>query len=91
MIKILFNRNKKLNKEGKGLISFSITLNGNRKYISSEFYVFPKDWDDKKCEVRKSDPNYLKINRRLADGKPTRRGWFFDEVIKFDDLKPKKK
>ncbi len=31
------------------------------------------------------------INRRLADGKPTRRGWFFDEVIKFDDLKPKKK
>lgn len=69
MIKILFNRNKKLNKEGKGLISFSITLNGNRKYISSEFYVFPKDWDEKKCEVRKSDPNYLKINRALKDTK----------------------
>ncbi len=69
MIKILFNRKKKLNKEGKGLISFSITLNGNRKYISSEFYVFPKDWDDKKCEVRKSDPNYLKINRALKDTK----------------------
>lgn len=69
MIKILFNRNKKLNKECKGLISFSITLYGNRKYISSEFYVFPKDWDDKKCMVKKTDPNYLKINRAVKDTK----------------------
>lgn len=69
MINFVFNRLNKLNKDGKGAITFSITLDGRRKYIASKFYVFPSDWDEKKQEVRKSNPDYLQINRALRNTK----------------------
>ena len=69
MINFVFNRLKKLNKDGKGAITFSVTLDGKRKYIASKFYVYPSDWDDKRQEVRKTNPDYLKINRALRTTK----------------------
>ena len=44
---LVFNRKKQLNKEGKGLIQLEIYLDRKRKYISTEIYVKPEEWNEK--------------------------------------------
>lgn len=69
MITFIFNRLNKLDREGKGRISFQITARGERKYLKSDFCILPEEWDKGKSEVNKKNPHYIAINKALREKK----------------------
>ena len=54
--KVIFNRKKKLNKDGKALIQIECYLNGKRKYLSSGIKIEPIYWNNKNSIVKKTIP-----------------------------------
>jgi len=63
--KLVYNRKKQLNKKGEAVVQIEIYLNGKRKYISTEIYLKPSEWNDKKSEVDNSRPNCNELNHCL--------------------------
>ncbi|NVO03421.1 MAG: site-specific integrase [Bacteroidetes bacterium] len=57
---VLFQTNK--NKAGESPLYIRITKDRKIKYVSLGVNIFPKDWDEVHCKVKKSHPNYLRIN-----------------------------
>lgn len=60
-----YNWRNKLNSEGKAAIDIRITKGKDRKYFSTNYYIEPRFWDEKKCEVKKTHPKFQSINARL--------------------------
>lgn len=46
--RIVYNRKKRLNAEGKALLQVEAYLKGKRIYFSTNIYLTPKQWDNKK-------------------------------------------
>ena len=64
--KIVFNRKKKLNKEGKALIQIECYLNGKRKYLSTGIKIDPMYWNKTHRIVRKNHPTSVELNRIIS-------------------------
>lgn len=44
--RVLFNRKKTLNKEGKALVQIEALLNKRKMYVSTNVYILPHQWDE---------------------------------------------
>ena len=64
--RLVFNRKKKLNGQGKALIQVELYLNGSKIYISTQIYVFPHQWDNKRKRIV-SHPQMDELNRMLDE------------------------
>lgn len=63
----VFNRKKRLNKEGKALIQIECYLNGKNKYFSTSIYIEPKYWNSKTKNLKTEYPNAIKLNKQIAE------------------------
>lgn len=50
--RIVYNRKKRLNAEGKALLQVEAYLKGKRIYFSTNIYLIPKQWDNKKKMIK---------------------------------------
>lgn len=63
---LVYNRKKRLNKKGMALVQVEAYLNGKRKYFSTNVYLRPEQWNNKKLIVRKH-PNAAALNRMIRE------------------------
>ena len=49
--RLVYNRAKHLNAEGKALLQIEAYLNGKRMYFTTHIYLAPKQWSEKKKQV----------------------------------------
>lgn len=64
--RLVYNRKKKLNKQGKALIQVEIYQNRRKVYISTGIYVNPRQWDNYRCEIT-LHPHAEELNRMLEE------------------------
>ena len=64
--RLIFNRKRKLNSEGKALIQIEAYLNGRKIYFSSHIYIKPENWSNQKREVI-NHPHHAELNRLLYE------------------------
>ncbi len=64
--KIVYNRKRKLNKEGKALVQLQVCLQRKQRFFSTGIYLIPKQWDASKRQV-KNHPNQIRLNKQLRD------------------------
>lgn len=64
--KIVYNRKRKLNKEGKALLQLQVCLQRKQRFFSTGIYLIPKQWDESKKQV-KNHPNQIRLNKQLRD------------------------
>lgn len=50
--RIVYDRKKSLNAEGKALLQVEAYLKGKRIYFSTNIYLTPKQWDNKKKMIK---------------------------------------
>jgi len=68
--KLLFNRKKKLNKKGEGLIEVEIYISSsNRSLRSTGVWVNPKFWDNKNKVVKAKHPQAQVLNAEIQTKK----------------------
>ena len=53
---LVFNRKKRLNSEGKALIQVEAYQNRQKMYFSTNVYVRPNQWDQKRRRVKNHLP-----------------------------------
>jgi integrase len=63
--KIVFNRLKKLNRDGTGLVQIECYLEGKRKYVSTGIKIKPDYWDQKNGRVKNNHEQFIQLNRLL--------------------------
>ncbi|GEM54262.1 hypothetical protein B0A58_13005 [Flavobacterium branchiophilum NBRC 15030 = ATCC 35035] len=63
----IYNRTKKLNKDGKALIQIECYLNGKRKYFSTNIYVEPSNWNAKTHKIKTDYTNAIKLNKQITE------------------------
>jgi len=61
---LVFNRKKKLRKDGTALIQIRAYLSGENKYFSTGIYVLPKQWDVKNKQISKH-PQQSQLNNQI--------------------------
>lgn len=61
---VVFNRKKSLLSNGSALIQVEAYLNGRKKYFSTNIYITPEQWDNKRKKI-KNHPNDLKLNKQI--------------------------
>ena len=59
----IFNRNKKLNSEGKGLVQIECYLDRKRKYLSTGIKIEPIYWNSKLNIIKNNHPEHIELNR----------------------------
>lgn len=64
-LSLIFNRKKQLNKEGKALIQICAYHLGKRKYFSTDIYIKPKEWDQKRGKINNYHPDHHELNDEL--------------------------
>ena len=64
--RLVYNRKKKLNKEGKALIQVEAYLEKKKIYFSTHLYIFPRQWDAKHGQIV-SHPQEEELNRMLDE------------------------
>ena len=64
--KLVFNRNKRLNADGKALVQVEAYLNRQKAYFSTKVYLKPNQWDQERRRVVKH-PNKDELNCYMAD------------------------
>lgn len=47
----VYNRQRKLNSQGKALLQIEAYLSGKRAYFSTHIYLTPQQWNEKRCKV----------------------------------------
>lgn len=62
---VLYKFNKK--KDGTCPLAIRIIQNRKQRYIFLEHYLNEKDWDSENSKVRKSNPNYKRLNNFLRN------------------------
>ena len=74
-----YNYRNKLNAEGKAQIVIRISVGKEKKYFNTGYWIEPHFWDEKKAEVKKTYPNFQKINQRLNYRKkfPPSHSWYW--------------
>lgn len=64
-LSFVFNRKKQLNKEGKALIQICAYHLGKRKYFSTDIYIKPKEWDQKRGKINNNHSDHNELNDEL--------------------------
>ena len=64
--RLVFNRKKQLNKEGKALIQVEAYLDKKKIYFSTHLYIYPWQWDMKRRLIV-SHPQEEDLNRMLDE------------------------
>ena len=64
--KIVYNRKRKLNKEGKALLQLQVCLQRKQRFFSIGIYLVPKQWDESKRQI-KNHPNQIRFNKQIRD------------------------
>lgn len=64
--KLVYNRKKRLNKQGLALVQVEAYQGNRKKYFSTHVYLKPEQWDSQRMVVRKH-PNRHSLNRFLRD------------------------
>jgi hypothetical protein len=63
---VVYNRKGKLNKQGKALIQMRVYFDRiSSKFISTEIYVAPEHWNERKKLVDESHPAHYNLNKRI--------------------------
>lgn len=52
-IKVTYNRRNRLNADGKARIELDIFYSGKRKYVPTDYYIRPDEWDIQQRRVKK--------------------------------------
>jgi len=60
----IFNRKKKLNSEGRGLLQSEIRIGKERKFYSTGLLLSPKQWNKDSSQII-NHPNAYNLNRKL--------------------------
>ena len=60
----VYNRKKQLNKQGQALIQIVVTINGKRKFFSTNIYVSPDQWNERQKKI-KNHPNAAARNNEI--------------------------
>lgn len=63
---VVFNRKKRLLRNGKALIQIEAYLRGKKKYFSTNIYILPDQWDKKHRSI-KNHPNSISLNKQIKD------------------------
>ncbi len=63
---LVFNRRKRLNSKGQGAIEIYCYQDKMKIYFSTGIKVLPTEWDKKKNQVGKENPNAIKLNILLS-------------------------
>ncbi len=64
--KIIFNRRKKLNSNGEGLVEIEVYVSrSNRKFRSTKIFIDPKFWDAPNLRVKKTHKESDLLNTKL--------------------------
>lgn len=64
--RLIYNRKKRLNKEGLALVQIEAYQNNRKKYFSTHVYLRPEQWNSQKQMVKKH-PNKDLLNQWLHD------------------------
>ncbi len=62
--RLIYNRKKELNKKGTALVQVEAYQNRRKRYFSTKIYLYPNQWDAKKCLV-KNHPNAEALNHMI--------------------------
>lgn len=65
--RLVYNRGKKLNKQGKALVQVEALLNRKKMYTSTDVYLRPSEWDSTCAQVAETHPNHKDLNIFLAE------------------------
>ena len=63
----VYNRKNKLNKSGEALVQIKVYVNRENKYLSTNIYLKPKEWDEKRSEVSQHHPKADELNKELQE------------------------
>ena len=63
----VYNRKNKLNKQGKALVQIQIYYKQERKWLSTNIYLAPKEWDVKRLEISQYHPEADELNKELQE------------------------
>ncbi len=63
---VVYNRKKRLLSNGTALVQVEVYLNSKKKYFSTNIYLTPNQWDNKRRRV-KNHPNAIKLNKQITD------------------------
>lgn len=63
---LVYNRKKRLNKNGTALVQVEAYLNRKRMYFSTNVYLRPEQWDTRRLVVKRH-PNAEALNRYIHD------------------------
>lgn len=64
--RLIFNRKRRLNSEGKALVQIEAYLDGKKIYFSSHIYIKPENWNNQKREII-NHPHHTELNRLLYE------------------------
>ncbi|VDH16673.1 Tyrosine recombinase XerD [Algoriella xinjiangensis] len=64
-ISLVYNRKNKLNKNGEALIQICCYQNGKRTYFSTEIYIKPNEWNEKKMLINDYRNDYEELNDEI--------------------------
>lgn len=92
--RLVYNRKKHLNRQGKALIQIEAYLDKQKIYFSTHIYVYPEQWDDRRKQIiahpqdeelnRMIDESVLQLQRKELEY------WKQGKVISLNLLKPQK-
>ena len=64
-ISLVYNRKNKLNKNGEALIQICCYQNGKRTYFSTEIYIKPNEWNEKRTLINDYRDDYEELNEEI--------------------------
>jgi integrase len=65
---IIFNRVKKLDKQGRARVEIRVVLGSQAEYFYTQVKVKPEDWDEAKLKVKnKPSIGHIKLNNQIRD------------------------
>jgi hypothetical protein len=63
--RIVFNRRRRINKDGESLLQIEARLSNSRKYFSTGIHILPSQWNDKKKIVNQKHDRSIDFNRLI--------------------------
>jgi hypothetical protein len=85
--RILFNRKKKLNDLGQGLIEIEIYVTRSERFRrSTKIYIDTKYWDEQNKRVKRTHPEYERFNDEIALEKQRIENFFWERKLKGEKI-----
>ena len=64
--RLVFNRKRHLNGQGKALLQVEASLGKKKVYFSTHIYLKPEQWDNKK-KIIKNHPHAIELNYMILE------------------------